>query len=469
MDILTNPATGLWGKKTLQQKYPHLKPQIDNLYLQEELQLIRPSHQRFPRRATLASKLNEIWQLDLLDITPFAEANDDHRYLLTAIDVLSRQAHAVPLRRKNAASLVEGLTELFTEVQPTRASFDRGSEFVNQQVKNFLSQRGIYFFLLNPPIKGAIIERFHRTLWNLINRYQKIHETLRFIDVLPQLLDNYNNKIHSRLKMAPNEVTEDNQEQVAQHWKRLEFESLLKDTPFVPRFEVGDQVRVSLEKKPFDKETAQKWSREIFQVIRILPTIPPTYWLADQMNERIDGSFYGQELQKTVEPETYKIERIVDRRTRGRGRNRREEVLVKWLGWPDKFNTWEPAENIPLEGEGLKLEDNFKMVRGNWIGHADVTELEGGSFAALIPGLVEGATSLGGKIADAADHAGDRKLYRDEHTGRIGRKRDRNKRFADRRNDKNNFKRFDYLKREMKERGLNVSDDEIWAMVLRGD
>ena len=43
----------------------------------------------------------------------------------------------------------------------------------------------------------------------------------------------------------------------------------------------------------------------------------------------------------------YEIEAILDHRTKGRGRSKTlQYVLVKWKGWSDEFNTWEPVEGL---------------------------------------------------------------------------------------------------------------------------
>ena len=70
----------------------------------------------------------------------------------------------------------------------------------------------------------------------------------------------------------------------------------------------------------------------------------PLYKLKDYGGEEIKGSFYEQELQKVdVDPDqAFKIEKILKRRTR----KGKKEVLVKWLRWPDKFNSWEPEANV---------------------------------------------------------------------------------------------------------------------------
>ena len=90
--------------------------------------------------------------------------------------------------------------------------------------------------------------------------------------------------------------------------------------------------------QPFRKGYLPKWTEEIFKVIGIVDRSPPVYRLEDYGGERVDGTFYAQELQKVTPPrdDVYKIERIIGRRKR-RGIT---EYLVKWQGYPDKFNSY---------------------------------------------------------------------------------------------------------------------------------
>ena len=67
--------------------------------------------------------------------------------------------------------------------------------------------------------------------------------------------------------------------------------------------------------------------------------------IKDWSNDPVKGMFYSAELQKVElkdpNPE-YKIEKIIKRRTR----NKVKEVLVKWLGWHRKFNSWIPESEV---------------------------------------------------------------------------------------------------------------------------
>ena len=58
----------------------------------------------------------------------------------------------------------------------------------------------------------------------------------------------------------------------------------------------------------------------------------------DWDDESVEGTFYEQEIQAVnVDQSTeYHIEKILKRRTR----NKRKEVLVRWLHWPQKYDSW---------------------------------------------------------------------------------------------------------------------------------
>ena len=111
------------------------------------------------------------------------------------------------------------------------------------------------------------------------------------------------------------------------------------------RFNIGDQVRVSYRREPFDREYGQRWSREIFVIAEGRMRVGiPVYKLNDWDGEPIKGTFYQAQLQKVTahEDNSFKIEKILRRRRR-KGKT---QLLVSWKGWPDKFNQWVDANEV---------------------------------------------------------------------------------------------------------------------------
>ena len=77
-----------------------------------------------------------------------------------------------------------------------------------------------------------------------------------------------------------------------------------------PKFKVGDRVRISKYKNVFAKGYVPNWSEEVFVVNKIKNTGPWTYEINDLNGEKIVGSFYEKELQKTNQKE-FKIEKVI--------------------------------------------------------------------------------------------------------------------------------------------------------------
>ena len=96
---------------------------------------------------------------------------------------------------------------------------------------------------------------------------------------------------------------------------------------------------------PIDREYSQKWTGELFKIdTRFRREGVPDYTILDWDGERVDGTFYEPELQPvTIDPTTeYRVEKILKRRVR----NKRKEVLVRWLHWPKKYDSWIPEADV---------------------------------------------------------------------------------------------------------------------------
>ena len=111
------------------------------------------------------------------------------------------------------------------------------------------------------------------------------------------------------------------------------------------KFKEGDFVRVSHLKRTFEKGYQEKWTMEYFKIVkRFKRGNQDLYKISDIDGDNIKGTFYRYELQKIdqSETDTYKIEKIIKRKKI----NGIRHVLVKWLGWPAKFNSWIPERDV---------------------------------------------------------------------------------------------------------------------------
>ena len=66
----------------------------------------------------------------------------------------------------------------------------------------------------------------------------------------------------------------------------------------------------------------------------------PTYKVDEWDGTPIKGTFYEQDLQKvTVEDDDlFRIDKVVKRKG--------DKVLVRWKGWPDKYDTWLSKKDV---------------------------------------------------------------------------------------------------------------------------
>ena len=68
------------------------------------------------------------------------------------------------------------------------------------------------------------------------------------------------------------------------------------------------------------------------------------YRLESWDEEKVEGTFYEQELQsiRVNDSTEYFIQDILKRRVQ----NKRKEVLVCWLHWPQKYDSWIPEDDV---------------------------------------------------------------------------------------------------------------------------
>jgi transposase InsO family protein len=309
------------------------------MHEQEVYTLHKPLLRKFTRNKTIASGKDTDWQSDLIDMQKFSSSNKGYRYILCCIDVLSRFAFAKPIKTKKPKDVRDAFKLILFESgrHPWRLYTDLGLEYYGSPFQKILKQEDIqHYSPKNQEIKCGIVERFNRTLKTRLWRLFTKRQSHLWIDELDNIIKALNNSINRTIGCKPATVTCENAQQI---WDRLYENRQHQET----KFSVNDLVRISKYKHVFTKSYIPTFTKECFTVSKIIERDIPVYCLKDLNGENIDGTFYSHELVKVIKTDDiYKIEEILHSRKQ-KGKN---EYFVKWLGYPDQFNSWVDAETV---------------------------------------------------------------------------------------------------------------------------
>lgn len=264
--------------------------------------LHKSTRNKFPRRKVLVKGPKYQFQADLLDMQNKKNENDGTKYLLTVIDCFSRLATAIPLKFKTGKSTREGLKKAFKKLGfPKKLQTDRGPEFYNEKVKNYLKRNNIQHFSTSQlDTKAQMVERFNRTLRERIEEYLDSKKHLitkgNYVHSLEDLLHGYNTRLHGAFKnkFAPVDINMKN--------RKIVFDLLYKDylNKIKPKFkfQIGDIVLLALTKKILEKNT-KTFSPTKYIIIDRHLTEPVSYSIKNiATNEIKEGTYYHEQLQR---------------------------------------------------------------------------------------------------------------------------------------------------------------------------
>ena len=290
--------------------------------LAEELH--KPIKRKFNKRRVLVSGIDKIWAADLADMTALNKDNEGVNFLLLVIDIFSKYGWIVPLKNKKGETVANALKTIFKERKPEKLWTDKGREFYNKDVKDLVE-----LYSTENEEKSSIVERWIRTIKEKMWKYFTDNNTYNYMDVLPELVEDYNNTVHSSTKLTPIDASKEENELTV--WRNL-YPDRYKINNLTPKFSVGDEVRITKKKKVFEKGYTTRWTEEIFTIKEIQNTDPITYELEDLQGEEIKGTFYEPELQKT-EQQIYRIEKIIKKEKINRWLNGKATAINLILGW----------------------------------------------------------------------------------------------------------------------------------------
>ena len=206
--------------KVFKRQYPDLKitrHQVE-IFLTSQPGYTRNQNFRthFRTRRVIVGGLKQLLQADLINVSGLKEFNDNITFLLVVIDTFSKFIWVVPLLNKKPSTVLDAFKKNYVKYSdfPYTLTTDKGKEFQNDLLKRFMRDNNVKFFSSEGSTKAQIAERVIHTLKQMVAKYLSTYNKFRYIDVLPDLVESYNNLYKSSLDMTPSQVNTKNMRNV---------------------------------------------------------------------------------------------------------------------------------------------------------------------------------------------------------------------------------------------------------------
>ena len=311
---------------------------LGNYFTMEDLseELNRPVINKFPIKKIIVNYIDEIHSCDLVDMVKYSRMNKGYKQIFTNIDVSSKYAWNFPIKSKKISDIKPCFQKIFKERKPKFIWSDKESSFFSNEMLKFFEDHNIKIYYTNSNLKAVVIERFNRSLRELMMKeFAKTNNTIWY-NILPKLIKFYNNRFHNTIKDKPININKSNEKYIKNTIYKCNI------TNKIPNFKINDIVRISLKRRELlDKPSSNiEWSEELLKIHSINKSNVITYEITDMNNEIIQGIFYEKELQKSKMKEDglYIIEKIIKKVG--------NKYLVKWKGYDNTFNSYVNENDI---------------------------------------------------------------------------------------------------------------------------
>ena len=234
----------------------------------------KPPKKYYPTNKTNVYHIDDIWSLDILDLKDYGpENNRGYRYVLVTIDNFSKFGWTSPLKNKNAQTIKDSFENILisSKRKPNLIESDRGKEFYNNIFQDFLNKNNIKLYSRNSSYGAVFAERFNRTIRDLLKKIVFEQGDAKWVDILPTITKQHNNKVHSSTKLSPKDASLKKNEGFV--YKNL----LDKRMKITPKFQLNDLVRTADLKRTFSKGDTTNWSYKLYKITEIINDTIPSY------------------------------------------------------------------------------------------------------------------------------------------------------------------------------------------------
>ena len=222
---------------------------LGNDFTMEDLseELNKPVINKFPRKKIIVNYIDEIHSCDLVDMVKYSRMNKGYKYTFTNIDLFSKYVFSFAIKSKKISDIKPCFQKIFKERKPKFVWSDKESSFFSKEMLKFFKDN-VKIYYTNSNLKAVVIERFNRTLSELMMKeFVKNNNTMRY-NILPKLIKIFNNRFHNTIKDKPININKSNEKYIKNTIYKYNI------TNKIPKIKINDIVRISLKRRElFDK------------------------------------------------------------------------------------------------------------------------------------------------------------------------------------------------------------------------
>ena len=229
-------------------------------------QLTKVQKKQKPTGHTVAFHLNELWQMDIFDLSRYQYFNDYNRYLLVAIDVFSRKAFVAPMKEKTPHDVIQAFDKLIQHVKPRSILSDHDGSFLSKDFTEHFDKLQIPLNVnaISDHHALGIIDNFAKRIKTILTAMFLKNKNTKWIHEINRIVSQYNTMSNGALEgLSPNEACRDeNKEKILNlNINKNQFNNTVSDLA------IGDKVRKNvLFQDEHSKGTDPRWSDEVFTV-----------------------------------------------------------------------------------------------------------------------------------------------------------------------------------------------------------
>ena len=217
----------------------------------------------------VAFKINEIWQIDIYDVSRFETSNKKFKYMFAVMDVFSRFAYIIPLKNKDIETTSKALEEVlsYNKTAPNLIMSDNDSSFLGSEFQKVLVKYSIHH---DPNAVGdhnalGIIDNFAKRIKRILTAQFLQTNKKNWIDIIQKIVRTYNVSSHSSLGgFTPTEVMNNDNPDLNQYILIL---NMIKSqyNATVTDLTIGDSVRIKIS-GDFQKGTDPRYGGKVHTV-----------------------------------------------------------------------------------------------------------------------------------------------------------------------------------------------------------